>query len=84
MGLWQQLREAGFARGDFFPSGLDTYCDWIVPLLSKLPYVQPVNMRGLVWQSDELMIGLRIQQRAQIANNADLPLLAGIGAVEPE
>ena len=84
MGLWQQLRGAGFAGGDFFPSGLDAYRDWIIPLLTKLPYVQPVNMWEHIGQSDHLMLGLRIQQTEQIANNADLPLLAGIGAVEPE
>lgn len=84
MDLWQQLRGAGFACGDNFPSGLDSHSGWIIPLLTRLPYLQPVNMREHIGFDGEMRLGLRIQEPGQGSSHADLPLLAGIGAVEPE
>lgn len=84
MDLWQQLRGAGFAGGDYFPSGLDAYRGWIIPLLTKLPYIQPVKMREHIYSDGEMRSGLRIQQPVQALDHTNLPLLAGISAVVPE
>ncbi len=58
--LWQQLRAAGFLGGDYLPGGLSEYADWIILLMAKLPYIQPVKMarrsRGVSPQT----LGLRI------------------------
>ena len=82
--LWQQLRGAGFAGGDNFPSGLDTYSEWIIPLLTKLPYIQPVAIVEHSGAERHTRPGLRLQHAGSGETHADLPLLAGIGVAEPE
>ena len=79
--LWQQIRQAGFVAGESMPSGLDSYADYIVPVMSQLPYVKPVQMAKHYGKMNTRAVGLRLAQRAR---PVELPALASVGAVEPE
>ena len=83
--LWQQLRAAGFLAGDYFPNGLNAYSTGIIPLLAKLPYVQPVEMVKQSEQGRRPMVGLRIMPGNAEGKQSEPPLLlSGVGVVEPE
>lgn len=81
--LWQQLRGAGFLAGDYLPCGLDTYADWIIPLMAKLPYIRPVDILEKPESTNKRQAGLRIAPGGDGGRNPAL-LLAGVGVVEPE
>ena len=40
MDLWQQIRQAGFVSGNSLPDGLDFCADYVVSLMTLLPYVE--------------------------------------------
>jgi O-acetyl-ADP-ribose deacetylase (regulator of RNase III) len=42
--LWQQLRAAGYLMEQTFPSGLDKYAKYLIPILSSLDYVQSIRL----------------------------------------
>jgi hypothetical protein len=81
MDLWQQIRQAGFVGGESMPSGLDSHASYIIPIMSKLPYIKPVQMANQHSKVNPRAIGLRLALRTR---TAELPLLASVGAVEPE
>ena len=81
--LWQQLRAAGFLYGDFLPCGLSNYSDFIIPLMTKLPYIRKVVMAEQSHNSYPSSVGLRIMPGIEDSRRPDL-LLSGIGVVEPE
>ena len=81
--LWQQLRAAGFLGGAYLPSGLSDYSDWIIPLMTKLPYMRQVDMSEQSNQSSDLSVGLRIVPAIDYAKRPQLSLFAA-GAVSPE
>ena len=80
--LWQQLRGVGFLSGDHFPGGLDTYSDWIIPLMAKLPYIGPVEMVEKSENVNTRQKGLRLVPGDGSRKPASS--LAGAGVVEPE
>ena len=81
--LWQQLRAAGFLGGAYLPSGLSDYSDWIIPLMTKLPYIRQVDMAEQSNRSFELSVGLRIIPSIDDCKRPQLSLFP-VGAVEPE
>jgi O-acetyl-ADP-ribose deacetylase (regulator of RNase III) len=88
--LWQQVRGAGFVSGLDFPSGVDSNSNFIVPMMAKLPYVEPVVMECGYGSSPTRTTGLRLAPRSRPAKpptrrrQAQLPLLASTGPVERE
>lgn len=81
--LWQQLRGVGFLSGDYFPRGLNTCSEWIVPLMTKLPYVRPVEMVEKSDSANEWQAGIRIVP-GSYGGRKSASLLSGVGVVEPE
>ena len=81
--LWQQLRGAGFLSGDYFPGGLNAYSEWIVPLMTKLSYIRPVEMAEKSESANKRQAGLRIVPGSYGGRKSAL-LLSGVGVVEPE
>ena len=81
--LWQQLRTAGFLGGAYLPSGLSNYAHWIIPLMTKLPYIRQVDMAEQSNRSFELSVGLRIIPSIDDCKRPQLSLFP-VGAVEPE
>ena len=41
--LWQQIRDLGICIPDIMPSGLDGHSDYVLPLLARLPYLEPIR-----------------------------------------
>ena len=81
--LWQQLRAAGFLGSEYFPAGLDTYAEWIIPLMARLPYIQKVEMTDHYNQTEPFGIGLRIMPSLAGSKVPEL-LMSSVSAVEPE
>ena len=79
--LWQQIRQSGIVSGTNLPYGLDAYAEYVIPIMAKLPYVQPVMMAERYNDVNQQAIGLRLSARSRSAN---LPLFATVGAVEPQ
>lgn len=79
--LWQQIRASGFVSGDSMPYGLDAYAGYIVGVMAQLPYVRPVAIATQYSKLNSRAVGLRLNARAR---PDELPLLAGVAAVEPE
>jgi O-acetyl-ADP-ribose deacetylase (regulator of RNase III) len=42
--LWQYIRAAGYSNGELFPLGLHQYADYIIAILSHLPYLNAVRI----------------------------------------
>ena len=82
--LWQQLRAAGFLGGAYLPSGLNSYSTWIIPLMAKLPYIRLVEMTEQSERVSPRTVGLQLVPTMSKTRSTELPLLAGVGAVEPE
>ena len=80
--LWQQLRAAGFLGGDYLPCGLYNYSEWVIPLMTKLPYIRRVKMAEQTKSTSSLSVGLRILTGLAGGRQTDL-LRPGIGVVEP-
>ena len=80
LALWQQLRAAGFLHGDYLPCGLSDYADMIIPLVTKLPYIERVDMAE---QSNQLSVGLRIIPGIAGPKRPE-PLFSRVDAVQPE
>ena len=78
--LWQQLRAAGFLHGDYLPCGLSEYSNMIIPLVTKLPYIDRVDMAE---QSNQLSVGLRVIPGIGGSKMPE-PLFSRVVAVEPE
>ena len=83
LALWQQLRASGFVGGDYLPCGLSDYSDFIIPLVTKLPYIHKVDMAEQSNQPHSLASGLRIIPGIVNPKQPEL-LLSRVGAVEPE
>ena len=81
--LWQQLRAAGFLGGGYLPCGLSDYSDWVIPLMTKLPYIRQVEMAEQSKQTGPLAVGLRIMPGIA-GDRQPVLLLSGVGVVEPE
>ena len=41
--LWQQIRDLGICIPDIMPSGLDGHSDYVLPVLARLPYLEPIR-----------------------------------------
>jgi O-acetyl-ADP-ribose deacetylase (regulator of RNase III) len=82
--LWQILRAAGFLGHDYLPRGLSDYSDFIIPLMTKLPYISQVNMAEQSDQPSRLSVGLRIAPGTEGFKRPQLFSLFSMGAVEPE
>ena len=41
--LWQQIRDLGICIPDIMPRGLDEHSDYVLPLLARLPYLEPIH-----------------------------------------
>lgn len=82
MDLWQQVRGAGFVSGDSFPYGLEADAPFVVPIMTTLPYVEPVEMDHRCSLMTSPTVGLRLAPRLRIGKPAphprpeQLPLLA--------
>jgi hypothetical protein len=81
MGLWHQIRGSGFVPEESMPSGLDSYASYVVTIMSKLPYVKPVQIANQYGKVSVRAVGLRLAPRLRAERR---PLLSGVGAVEPE
>ncbi|MDA0735051.1 MAG: macro domain-containing protein [Chloroflexi bacterium] len=79
--LWQQIRQSGFVTGDRLPFGLDSYASYVVSLMAKLTYIKPVEISSNYSTLSPCDVGLQLLPRTRAS---ELPLLAGVGAVEPE
>ena len=79
--LWQRLRQAGFVAGDWLPYGLDARADYILPVMAKLPYVEPVAMADRHSDVSGDNVGLRLALRPRATQPS---LFAAVGVVEPE
>ena len=73
--LWQQLRGSGFIIGEYLPSGLNSYSEWIIPLMAKLPYIQPVEVAEQSHREQPLVVGLRVVPIRSEARQPKLSLL---------
>ena len=80
--LWQQLRGAGFLGGDYLPSGLNVYSEWIIPLMTRVPYVRQVEMGNQSVQVGERAAGLRITPVKSGAKQPELFLLSEADTVQ--
>ena len=81
--LWQQLRAAGFLGGAYLPRGLSDYSNWVIPLMTKLPYVGKVQIGDNANHTHILPAGLRIMPSIADSKRPE-PLFSRVGAVEPE
>ena len=79
--LWQHLRQTGFVAGDWLPYGLDTRADYILPVMAKLPYVEPVVMAHSYSDIGGDAIGMRLALRPRESQPS---LFEAVGVVEPE
>ena len=79
--FWQHLRQAGFVGGDWLPYGLDTRADYVLPVMAKLPYVEPVVMADRYSDIDGNNIGLRLALRPRELQPS---LFEAFGVFEPE
>lgn len=79
--LWQQIRQSGFVAGDTLPFGLDRYASYVVSLMAKLTYIKAVGISSNYSKLSPRDVGLQLLPRTHAS---ELPLLARIGAVEPE
>jgi len=79
--LWQQIRQSGFITGDRLPFGLDSYASYVVSLMAKLTYIKPVEISSNYRKLSSRDVGLQLLPRTYAS---ELPLLARVGAVEPE
>ena len=75
--VWQQLRSAGFLAGEYLPSGLSAYSAWIIPLMTKLPYIRPVEMTEQSQRDSPPKVGLRIVPGKPTARQPELSLPLG-------
>ena len=75
--VWQQLRSAGFLAGEYLPSGLSAYSAWIIPLMTKLPYIRPVEMTEQSQRGSPPKVGLRIVSGKTTARQPELSLPLG-------
>ena len=80
LGLWQHLRQAGFIAGDWLPYGLAARADYILPIMARLPYVEPVAMADTYGDVGD-NIGLRLALRPRELQPS---LFAAFGVLEPE
>ena len=71
--LWQQIRQSGFISGDRLPYGLDNWSDYILPIMGRLPYVEPVVMAHRYDDVGSQTVGLRLALRSR---PTDLPLFS--------
>ena len=78
--LWQQIRQSGLVSGEDLPCGLDTFSEYIIPIIAKLPYIEPVMMAHQYSDVTQQSIGLRLSPRP---GGAELPLFAVTATVEP-
>ena len=69
------------SSGDSMPYGLHAYAGYIVGVMAQLPYVRPVAIATQYSKLNSRAVGLRLNARAR---PDELPLLAGVAAVEPE
>ena len=77
--LWQQIRQSGFVSGNDLPCGLDNFAEYIIPVISKLPYVELVVMADQYRDVTQQSVGLRLSPRLR---GTELPLFAVSDAVE--
>ena len=77
--LWQQIRQSGFVSGNELPYGLDNFAEYIIPVISKLPYVELVVMADQYRDVTQQSVGLRLSPRLR---GAELPLFVVSDAVE--
>ena len=78
--LWQQIRQSGFTSADRFPYGLDVWSDYVLPIMVKLPYVEPVVMADRYDDVELQTTGLRLALRPR---QADLPLFSHVDIARP-
>ena len=74
--LWQQVRQAGFVAADDLPRGLDKYAKYIVPVMARLPYLNPVAMASKYERLSRNPFGLRVSARSR---ESQPELLASVG-----
>jgi O-acetyl-ADP-ribose deacetylase (regulator of RNase III) len=79
--LWHQIRQSGFVSEESLPSGLDIYAKYVVSLMAKLDYVKAVEISSHYSKLDARALGLQLIPRTRAS---EPPLLARVGAVEPE
>ena len=79
--LWQQIRQSGFVSRTNLPYGLDTFSEYVIPIMSKLPYVQSVMMADRYSEVTQSALGLRLSARPR---STRLPLFASVGVVQPQ
>ena len=80
--LWKQIRQSGFISGNQLSYGLDSQSKYLLPIMSVLPYVQPVVMATQYHDISAQAIGLRLLLRPR-PNEVQLPLFANSSIVEP-
>ncbi len=79
--LWQQIRQSGFVTGNSLPFGLDRYASYVVSLMARLSYIKPVEISSYHNKLSPRAVGLQLLPRTHAR---ELPLLARVGAVQPE
>ena len=79
--LWHQIRQSGFVSAESLPYGLGLYSGYVFSLMSRLPYIKPVEISNNYNKVSPQAVGLQLVPRPR---ESELPLLAGVGAVEPE
>ena len=77
--LWQQIRQSGFVSGKDLPCGLDDFSEYVMPVIAKLPYVEPVVMADHYRDVTQQSIGLRL---SPTPGRSELPLFAVTDTVE--
>jgi O-acetyl-ADP-ribose deacetylase (regulator of RNase III) len=58
--LWQSIRFYGFCYSQTMPPGLELLTDYLLPILSKLPYLRPVKLAAPAANGAELEDGLQL------------------------
>ena len=80
MNLWQQVRQAGFIAADDLPCGLDEYARYVLPVMARLPYLEPVAIASKYDGFLDSPSGLRVAARSQ---ELQPHLFTSLGRVEP-
>ena len=80
--LWQQIRQSGFVSGDTLPYGLDSWSEYILPVMAELPYVESVVMSERYDEIASRSFGLRLSLRPR-PTESTLPMFTSVGDVEP-
>ena len=79
--LWQYLRQTGFVGGACLPYGLNSWSEYVLPIMAELPYVKPVVMADEYSKVTQEAVGLRLWPELR---PTDLPLFAMDGAINRE